>query len=760
MTKWFFSPAFALFAFLLVAEHSAVAAGKARPQIPPTAPQGKLVIAIEPVRNVGIEMPDGALHDFGEDFYSSITTRLTQNTTGRQFVITSPQQTSARMLSQLKPGDNPGIHWTGTVVPAATVRVTVEAMTFSTGSKGERMFYGFNERFRTPFNDGYSGIVNEFPLREISFQPNWFDTYFDPKGSGLIDSHSGLDLGDGFQIDAIFAWLAVKYALYNSQINLRLDIDAPLAGRTEFRTVSVTGSGFFFDISGAYQGYSAGIMVARKDAMTLALHNAEDGSQNAIISALSDLPLTGRIDAALPDGTLLLGTGPNSNIPAGTRYAVLGTEAAPQGPTVIEVSSSPADGAVGTVVLGNATLAKPGSIIREMLVGLPPALSSSVSGVMAKSSVMGAISGPGTVPAAVESVTLPPINLPQSNLTGLAPVVSWWQAALKLITDAPLLAYRIWRYYQYDQTYHQTADGSGTPADWANQARSEVWAKQIGLANVQVQPLSVGSAPIVAVLDSGVDYNHPAIHDALWSNSQPVSDTQGLKDLYGWDFISGDNHPYDDGYHGTQLASMVLAVAPNALIMPLKVFNPWGITSSGAIYGAFQYAVDHGAKIILCGWATRQQSQAILQGVAYAKAHGVLVVAAAGDRGDDLSKVAAYPAALSVTYDNVLTVTGVDSTDKLVTVMAKFANFNSSYVGISAPGQDIHVAEPRNSDDIDTSTGIAAAIVAGAAARAQSGMTDASVTSQAMIAHIRADADTVPALSGVVSGGLRLRIRD
>ena len=174
--------------------------------------------------------------------------------------------------------------------------------------------------------------------------------------------------------------------------------------------------------------------------------------------------------------------------------------------------------------------------------------------------------------------------------------------------------------------------------------------------------------PLVAIIDSGVDYNHPALNERLWTNPAPITDPDGNTDTYGWDFISGDPRPFDDGYHGTEVASAVVGVAPLVTIMPLKVFNPFGITNSAAIYGAFQYAVDHGAKIIVAAWASQLPTTTLDMSVKYAHDHGVSVVVSAGDRGDDLSKNPSYPAALSKKYDNVVTVAGVDTTDALVKV--------------------------------------------------------------------------------------------
>jgi subtilisin family serine protease len=241
-------------------------------------------------------------------------------------------------------------------------------------------------------------------------------------------------------------------------------------------------------------------------------------------------------------------------------------------------------------------------------------------------------------------------------------------------------------------------------------------------------------------------------------NPEPWADPDGHKDRYGWDFVSEDSRPYDDGYHGTQIASLVVSVAPQAKIMPLKIFNPWGITTSAAIYGAFIYAVDHGAQVIVCGWSTPVNSQALQRGVTYAHDHGVVVVTASGDLGVNLATIPAYPAVLARTFDNVVSVTGVDVNDQLEQVSGKAASFDPTSVKIAAPGQDIEVAEPRLGETRTSSTGLAAAIVAGAVARVVAS-DNLSGTYQEWIQTLLSEADSVPGLDTAVQGGLRLHIR-
>jgi hypothetical protein len=588
----------------------------------------------------------------------------------------------------------------------------------------------------------------------VAFEPNWFDRTFDARGLAPFDSRSGLDLGDGVSINALYAWLAIKYARYHAELRLRLEIDAPLAGRHEFRMIQVRGEGFFFDIAGAYEGYSAGIRVARRDAMDRALKSAIEGSYVAVARALEDLPLTARVDHMLPDGIILLGTGHFAEVQPGIRYELVSDPS-----VILEVISSDSSGSLARVVQGDPSKVQAEALARQAIPGLPGPVLETVSR-------LDALAEAQLAPAVVESIDLPWTNLPSSNLEKLAPQISNATAFFLRIAEGIFLPYRLYRFFMYDRTYRTSKLGDDDSTDqgrWAKLARKEKWAKQVGLTEAPPMPMPADAqdAPVVAVIDSGVDYNHWALHSHLWLNPNPVSidgaEVSGKKDYYGWDFVSGDSHPADDGYHGTEVASLIAAVAPGAKIMPLKVFNPWGITSSAAIYGAFQYAIAHGAKIIVCAWATRLHSQAIEQAVALAREQGVLVVAAAGDRGDDLSRVASYPAALSRDFENVLTVTGVDSKNQLVQVTGHYANFDARRVGIAAPGEAILAASPRGVKLRDSSTGLAAGMVAGAVARELA--LDSSGGPLDWIRRVRSQAEVIPGLRRSVQDGLVLRIR-
>ena len=183
--------------------------GKKKPPdlvaIQPAPPAvGRKVIGIVPVQEVKIQLPDGNWKDFGEAYEVIVRSDLERT---KKYITTRPHE-KAGAMSALSVESR--AVWTGTNVPAATVRISVDALTFVTGSRGDRMFYGFDERFRTPFNDGNGKNPNEFPLKSLSFEPNWFDRQFDAKGTAPMDSLSGLDLGQGFDLNVLFAWLSVK----------------------------------------------------------------------------------------------------------------------------------------------------------------------------------------------------------------------------------------------------------------------------------------------------------------------------------------------------------------------------------------------------------------------------------------------------------------------------------------------------------------------------------------------------------------------
>lgn len=693
--------------------------------------EGKRSIELLPIDGAEIELPDQSIHYFGEDFEASLITQLMD--TGR-FIVTQPLLAVPDSVPQRKPLAR-GYQWTGTAVPSARIRVEVKSLNLTTGSRGDRSFYGFDERFRNTYNSGVNPIKNEFPLRSWFGQTNWFGHTFDSKGIAPFDSRSGLDLGDGFQINLLFAWLTLKYASYHAELHLQLHVETPeVVGsswswkESEFRVIEVEGNGFYFDASGGYEQYSGAITVARRDAFLQAMKKAMDGSIAAIDRALMSQPLMAQVDSKLSDGTILLGTGIYAQVQPGIQYENLTHPG-----IVVEVLRTENSGSVARLIQGPLQALQVGDVLVQTRGGKVTAemKGKKQAQINAQNSML---------PAAFETIRLSPQNLskPSMNITE----ISEWAAFLKSAAEGVFLPYRIARYFLYDQSYHSRADLMMT---WVKPQESP-WRDQIGLSSVG----PMASEPVVvAIIDSGVDYNHPWIHDSIW---------QGLGGQYGWDFISNDSKPYDDHYHGTELASLVLEVAPQARIMPIKVFNPWGVTHSAALFEGFKYAIEQGADLILCGWATQMYSQAIEDGVRLAQLNQVPVVSAAGDFKADLNQYGFYPASLSSKYDNLLSVAAVNATDQILDQGSLGSNHGVTRVQISAPGEDLVVANPRGELTRASSSSHAASLVAGALARYMT-QPQFKQDSRAATKALLEDAQSLDSLSNFIQQGRRLRLR-
>lgn len=213
-----------------------------------------------------------------------------------------------------------------------------------------------------------------------------------------------------------------------------------------------------------------------------------------------------------------------------------------------------------------------------------------------------------------------------------------------------------------------------------------------------------GTGVVVAVIDTGVVASSPALAGRL---------------VAGYDFVEGDTNPadvangvdedkdglFDEGVgHGTFVASLVLAVAPNAMIMPLRVLNSDSIGTAAALARAIQYAVANGADVINFSGGLAGQSLVIVQAAENAKAAGVYVVSAAGNR--NLAQVD-YPANASAVW----AVSAVDATSR----KASFASYGSD-VDFVAPGIDLLGAHPRAPSGLArwSGTSFSTALVTGA----------------------------------------------
>jgi subtilisin family serine protease len=235
------------------------------------------------------------------------------------------------------------------------------------------------------------------------------------------------------------------------------------------------------------------------------------------------------------------------------------------------------------------------------------------------------------------------------------------------------------------------------------------------------------SATIVAVLDTGIDLDHPDLASKVWVNPGEIpgngfdDDQNGLvDDVNGWNFVSETNDVQDDNGHGTHVSGILGAAGNNGIggvgvdrearIMPLKVLDSQGEGTSGAVVQAIYYAVQYGADVINASWGGASYSRAVADMILDAGNHGVVFVTAAGNESVNNGVVRSYPA--SYRFANVLSVAAIDATGRL----ASFSNFGRKAVDLAGPGVGILSTAPGGVYDVRSGTSMATPFVSGVVA--------------------------------------------
>jgi hypothetical protein len=207
-----------------------------------------------------------------------------------------------------------------------------------------------------------------------------------------------------------------------------------------------------------------------------------------------------------------------------------------------------------------------------------------------------------------------------------------------------------------------------------------------------------GSPVIVAVLDTGINYQHPELQGNLWDGgSEYPHHGINVVSLYGEGEVTDIKNPLDQHGHGTSMSGIIGAVANNqkgvagvcgkAQIMAVKVGNRQGTTSS--ISTGMDFAVDHGAKVLNMSLAIQSATpdSALEEAIQRAQKKGALIVASAGNNNldNDLPENNVWPCNFSKTHDNVFCVAGVDAKFDL----GFFSSYGLKSVQIAAPGLNI-----------------------------------------------------------------------
>jgi subtilisin family serine protease len=248
-------------------------------------------------------------------------------------------------------------------------------------------------------------------------------------------------------------------------------------------------------------------------------------------------------------------------------------------------------------------------------------------------------------------------------------------------------------------------------------------------------------AGIVAIIDTGVDPDHPVLRNALvpgydftrdlpgngseWDDlldqhtrailgqqaGTPLAGAQGSQLSSSATVILNGASTIDPGTippafgHGTMVAGVVHRAAPAARIMPLKAFDANGDASLFDIVRAIYYAVDHGARVINMSFSVEAFSPELLRAVNYAARHGVTCVASAGN--DGLESMV-YPAGLG----DAIGVASTSSRDYL----SDFSNRGGDLVTLAAPGEDIITTYPGGGWAMVSGTSFSAPWVSGTVA--------------------------------------------
>ena len=224
----------------------------------------------------------------------------------------------------------------------------------------------------------------------------------------------------------------------------------------------------------------------------------------------------------------------------------------------------------------------------------------------------------------------------------------------------------------------------------------------------QAHTAATGAGVVIAIIDTGVDFTHPDLAPVLSPS--------------GYDFLDGDADPTDeidgldedvDGVadeasgHGTHVAGIAHAVAPNATILPIRILDSEGVGTVFAVAQGILYAVDEGAHVVNLSLGFTGTSRVVEYAVQHAEDAGVFLAASAGNGG--AATQAHFPASLAT----VAAVAATDDED----LKASFSNYGS-YIMVSAPGEGIISTYLFQGYAVWSGTSMAAPFVAGAAALA------------------------------------------
>lgn len=309
----------------------------------------------------------------------------------------------------------------------------------------------------------------------------------------------------------------------------------------------------------------------------------------------------------------------------------------------------------------------------------------------------------------------------------------------------------------YEISIEPAASDQTLPND---QRLTELWALR-DISAPEAWASTKGSNQIVvAVLDSGVEYDHVDLGDNIWTRPATMKPYQDrdlgtIDDIHGYNAIANDGDPLDENGHGTYCAGIIGAECGNSVgvcgvnwktqIMPLKFINAGGFGYVGDAVEALNYAIDRkqagvNLRVINASWGLAEHSRALEDVIRKAYEAGILFVAESGSTNTNNDSTPRYPAGYSL--GNIVSVAATDKEGAL----AQFSNYGAKSVHLAAPGKDILTTALGNDYKECSGTSMAAPLVAGVAALALSAHPNLSVDELRSL--LLRSVDKLPSLQG------------
>lgn len=308
------------------------------------------------------------------------------------------------------------------------------------------------------------------------------------------------------------------------------------------------------------------------------------------------------------------------------------------------------------------------------------------------------------------------------------------------------IAEPVYKYFTSEESVPSAEDNKGMDKQWylKDQKLESVWSNE-GYGN------TAGEGVVVAVIDTGVDYNHEDLQDNIWTNSAEVSGQKGtdddnngyVDDVHGINLIDPNETPMDDHGHGTHVAGIIamennnvggVGIAYKSKIMPIKAGGADGTFYSSDIAKGIEYAYKNGADVINMSFGSSAHS-ALIENALQDAFGSCVLVAAAGNESTPTADCPLggrnmYPAS----YSYVIGVMAYDEANSF----ASFSNWdykpnaNAEYE-VVAPGVSVYSTLPNGRYASWNGTSMAAPMVSAETAILRSSLKDKSTYSSRYI---------------------------